>query len=82
MTAGFVITMGTLGNRIGRRRLLLIGTAEFGAASVRTAFSTGATLLIGARFAPLHHRGRSRGTQPSRSVPAEPGLPTRDQEAL
>ncbi|MFF2851423.1 MFS transporter [Streptomyces sp. NPDC058001] len=50
MTAGFVITMGTLGDRIGRRRLLLIGAAGFGAASVLAAFSTGATMLIGARL--------------------------------
>jgi DHA2 family multidrug resistance protein-like MFS transporter len=50
MTAGFVITMGTLGDRIGRRRLLLIGAAGFGAASVLAAFSTGATMLIAARL--------------------------------
>ena len=30
MVAGFLITMGTLGDRIGRRRLLLIGAAAFG----------------------------------------------------
>ena len=34
MIAGFLITMGTLGDRIGRRRLLLIGAAAFGVASV------------------------------------------------
>ena len=34
LVAGFLITMGTLGDRIGRRRLLLIGAAAFGAASV------------------------------------------------
>ncbi|AXI76644.1 MFS transporter [Peterkaempfera bronchialis] len=50
MTAGFVITMGTLGDRIGRRRLLLIGAAGFGAASVLAAFSTGTTMLIAARL--------------------------------
>jgi DHA2 family multidrug resistance protein-like MFS transporter len=33
MVAGFLITMGTLGDRIGRRRLLLIGAAAFAAAS-------------------------------------------------
>jgi MFS transporter, DHA2 family, multidrug resistance protein len=32
--AGFLITMGTLGVRIGRRRLLLIGAAAFGVGSV------------------------------------------------
>jgi DHA2 family multidrug resistance protein-like MFS transporter len=41
--------MGTLGDRIGRRRLLLIGAAAFGAASVLAAFSTTAEMLILAR---------------------------------
>jgi DHA2 family multidrug resistance protein-like MFS transporter len=49
LLAGSLITMGTLGDRIGRRRLLLIGAAAFGAASVLTAFSTSAELLIAAR---------------------------------
>ena len=31
MVAGFLVTMGTLGDRIGRRKLLLIGAAAFGA---------------------------------------------------
>jgi len=47
--AGMLITMGNLGDRIGRRRLLLIGAAAFGAASVLAAFSTSATTLIAAR---------------------------------
>src|ERR671915_1646991 len=34
LVAGALITMGTLGDRIGRRRLLLIGAAAFGIASV------------------------------------------------
>ena len=38
--------MGTLGDRIGRRRLLLIGAAAFGVASVLAAFSTSAEMLI------------------------------------
>ena len=33
LIAGSLITMGTLGDRIGRRRLLLIGAAAFGVAS-------------------------------------------------
>ena len=33
--AGLLITMGALGDRIGRRRLLLIGATAFGAASLR-----------------------------------------------
>ena len=31
--AGLLVTMGNLGDRIGRRRLLLIGAAAFGVAS-------------------------------------------------
>ena len=49
LLAGSLITMGTLGDRIGRRRLLLIGAAVFGLASVLTAFSTSAEMLIVAR---------------------------------
>ncbi|HSJ49835.1 MAG TPA: MFS transporter, partial [Actinomycetota bacterium] len=49
MVAGFLITMGTLGDRVGRRRILLIGAAAFGAASILAAFSTTPILLIGAR---------------------------------
>jgi DHA2 family multidrug resistance protein-like MFS transporter len=44
--AGFLITMGTLGDRIGRRRLLLIGAAAFGVGSVLAAFSTSVEMLI------------------------------------
>jgi DHA2 family multidrug resistance protein-like MFS transporter len=47
--AGFLIPMGTLGDRIGRRRLLLIGAAAFGVASVFAAFSRSAAMLIVAR---------------------------------
>ncbi|GAA3748746.1 MFS transporter [Salinactinospora qingdaonensis] len=47
--AGFLITMGTLGDRIGRRRLLLIGAAAFGAASVLAAYSVTPEMLIAAR---------------------------------
>src|SRR5688572_10800190 len=47
--AGFLITMGTLGDRIGRRRLLLIGAVAFGLGSVLAAFSTSAEMLIVAR---------------------------------
>src|SRR5918999_3598462 len=49
LLAGFLLTMGTLGDRIGRRRLLLIGAVAFGAASVLAAFSTSAPMLIAAR---------------------------------
>jgi DHA2 family multidrug resistance protein-like MFS transporter len=37
MAAGSLVTMGTLGDRIGRRRLLLTGAAAIGAASVLAA---------------------------------------------
>ncbi|GAA0932197.1 MFS transporter [Nonomuraea longicatena] len=47
--AGFLVTMGTLGDRVGRRRLLLIGAAAFGAASVVAAYSTSPGMLIAAR---------------------------------
>lgn len=47
--AGFLITMGTLGDRLGRRRLLLSGAAAFGSASVLAAFSSSAGMLIAAR---------------------------------
>jgi MFS transporter, DHA2 family, multidrug resistance protein len=49
LMAGSLITMGTLGDRIGRRRLLLIGAAAFGFASMLAAFSTSTWMLIAAR---------------------------------
>jgi MFS transporter, DHA2 family, multidrug resistance protein len=49
LIAGFLITMGTLGDRLGRRRLLMIGAAAFGVASVVAAYSTSAGMLIAAR---------------------------------
>ncbi|MEU6315003.1 MFS transporter [Streptomyces sp. NPDC047014] len=47
--SGLLITMGSLGDRIGRRRLLLIGAAAFGLASVGAAYATSAGMLIAAR---------------------------------
>ncbi|OSQ29112.1 MFS transporter [Thalassospira sp. MCCC 1A03138] len=47
--AGSLITMGTLGDRIGRRKLLMIGGGCFGAASVLAAFSDTPEMLIFAR---------------------------------
>lgn len=47
--AGFLITMGALGDRIGRRRLLMIGVTAFGVASVLAAFAPTPLLLIAAR---------------------------------
>jgi DHA2 family multidrug resistance protein-like MFS transporter len=49
LVAGSLITMGTLGDRFGRRKLLLIGAAAFGVASVLAAFSTSAEMLIATR---------------------------------
>ena len=49
MVAGSLITVGTLGDRIGRRRILLIGAAAFGVASILAALSTSAGRLIATR---------------------------------
>ncbi|ADD41644.1 MFS transporter [Stackebrandtia nassauensis] len=49
MIAGFLVTMGTLGDRIGRRKLLLIGAAAFGVASLAAAYATSPEMLIAAR---------------------------------
>lgn len=46
LIAGSLITMGTLGDRIGRRKLLLIGGALFGLASFAAAFASTAAMLI------------------------------------
>ncbi|MET8748857.1 MFS transporter [Streptomyces sp. NPDC004667] len=47
--AGLLITMGSLGDRIGRRKLLLMGAGAFGLASVAAAYATSAGMLIAAR---------------------------------
>ncbi|MCQ9129337.1 MFS transporter [Streptomyces hilarionis] len=47
--AGLLMTMGSLGDRVGRRRLLLIGAAAFGAASLIAAYADSAGTLIAAR---------------------------------
>jgi DHA2 family multidrug resistance protein-like MFS transporter len=49
--AGALITMGSLGDRIGRRRLLLVGAAAFGVTSLFAAFSTTPEMLIVSRAA-------------------------------
>jgi DHA2 family multidrug resistance protein-like MFS transporter len=46
MVAGFLVTMGTLGDRIGRRKLLLVGAAAFGLLSLLAAFSSSPEMLI------------------------------------
>ncbi|WP_457031966.1 MFS transporter [Kitasatospora sp. P5_F3] len=47
--AGLLIPMGALGDRIGRRKLLMAGAAGFAAASVLAATADGAGQLIAAR---------------------------------
>jgi DHA2 family multidrug resistance protein-like MFS transporter len=49
LIAGSLITMGTLGDRIGRRKLLLIGAAAFGLTSILAALSPTAEWLIASR---------------------------------
>lgn len=47
--AGLLVTMGNVADRVGRRRLLLIGTTGFGLVSVMAAFAPSAGVLIAAR---------------------------------
>ncbi|MDJ1134997.1 MFS transporter [Streptomyces iconiensis] len=49
LLGALLLVMGTLGERVGRRRLLLIGAAGFGATSILAAYSTSAGTLIFAR---------------------------------
>ncbi|WP_309104905.1 MFS transporter [Microbacterium sp.] len=49
MIAGFLVTMGAVGDRIGRRRLLLVGAAAFTVASASAAFSITPEMLIASR---------------------------------
>ncbi|GAA1164916.1 MFS transporter [Ornithinimicrobium humiphilum] len=49
LLAGLLVLMGSLGDRFGRRRLLLIGAPAFGLASVLAAFSTTPAMLLAAR---------------------------------
>jgi DHA2 family multidrug resistance protein-like MFS transporter len=47
--AGLLVAMGSLGDRIGRRRLLFVGSAGFAAVSAVTAFAPSAEWLIAGR---------------------------------
>lgn len=47
--AGLLVSMGSLGDRIGRKRLLLIGATAFGLVSVLNAYATTPELMILAR---------------------------------
>lgn len=49
LVAGFLVTMGNLGDRFGRRRLMMIGAVGFGVASVLAAYAPSAEMLILAR---------------------------------
>lgn len=49
LLAGLLVTMGALGDRIGRRKLLLIGAVVFGVASTAAAYADDAATLILAR---------------------------------
>jgi MFS transporter, DHA2 family, multidrug resistance protein len=49
LLAGFLVTMGTLGDRIGQRRLLLSGATAFGLASVLAAYADSPAMLVAAR---------------------------------
>ncbi|MFI0811625.1 MFS transporter [Streptomyces echinatus] len=47
--AGLLVSMGSLGDRIGRKRILLVGATAFGALSVLNAYATTPALMILAR---------------------------------
>lgn len=49
MLAGLLVAMGSIGDRVGRRKLLVIGAFGFGLASLLAAFSTSAEMLIASR---------------------------------
>ncbi|MGW1927065.1 MFS transporter, partial [Streptomyces massasporeus] len=46
--AGLLVSMGSLGDRIGRKKLLLIGATAFGAVSVLNAYATSPEMMPGA----------------------------------
>ncbi|WP_042422068.1 MFS transporter [Streptacidiphilus anmyonensis] len=47
--AGLLVSMGSLSDRVGRRKLLLLGAAAFGVASLLAAYAPSAGWLIAAR---------------------------------
>ncbi|MPZ62227.1 MAG: MFS transporter [Propionibacteriales bacterium] len=49
LLSGSLITMGAWGDRVGRRRVLLIGAAGYGAASLLAAYAVNIEMLIAAR---------------------------------
>src|ERR671917_2778930 len=46
LMAGFLVAMGTLADRVGRRRLLMIGAAVFGVVSVVAAYTDDPGMMI------------------------------------
>jgi Major Facilitator Superfamily len=58
LLAGSLVTMGTLGDRIGRRRLLLAGAAAFSVTSILAAFATSPGLIGPARWGSPRQRWR------------------------
>lgn len=46
LIAGFLVTMGTLGDRVGRRRVLFVGAAAFAVTSLLAAYSSSPEMLI------------------------------------
>lgn len=51
LLAGFLVSFGALADRVGRRKVMLVGAALFGIASAFAAFSTSPEMLIAARAA-------------------------------
>src|SRR5918911_1671040 len=49
VVAGFLVTMGAVGDRVGRRRLLLVGAGAFGLISILSAISISPEMLIASR---------------------------------
>ncbi|WP_340686961.1 MFS transporter [Amycolatopsis coloradensis] len=49
LIGGSLVAMGRLGDRVGRRKLLLIGAGAFGLLSIAAAFSTSPAMLIAMR---------------------------------
>jgi DHA2 family multidrug resistance protein-like MFS transporter len=49
MVAGFLVTMGAVGDRVGRRKLLLVGAGAFGLISILSAVSVSPEMLIASR---------------------------------
>ncbi|MBK3629512.1 MFS transporter [Streptomyces sp. MBT49] len=47
--AGLLVSMGSLGDRIGRKRILLVGATAFGLISVLNAYATSPGMMIAAR---------------------------------